>query len=48
MDVPSRLATCISAAEKLRIADRRILHVGDDLTTDNGWRYSLWDAGLLD
>ncbi len=39
MDVPSRLATCISAAEKLRIIVpiRRILHLSA-MTTDIGWR----------
>lgn len=30
----SRLATCISAAEKLHVPIGEILHVGDDLTTD--------------
>lgn len=34
MDVPSPLATCISAAEKLHVPIGEILHVGDDLTTD--------------
>lgn len=48
MDVPSRLATCISGGEKAACADRRDPACRRRSDYRCGWRYSLWDAGLLD